>query len=134
LAHAPRSDPHDGIDLSSDVAHAVDVALPVDGGRTRLQHGVADAYGAGVMRKLLELTARGNVEPAWRCHGGHGTSDSRPGRVPPRTKNRQRRDRPLPQSAKTTISGGCGMRCPAGARPSSTSPYRSSAAPMRSSS
>src|SRR5215831_2003593 len=33
LAHAPRSDPHDGIDLSGDVAHAMDIALPVDGGR-----------------------------------------------------------------------------------------------------
>src|SRR5262249_10383666 len=63
LAHAPRSDSHDGVDLSSDVAHAMDVALPIDRGRTRLQHGVADTHGTRVVCKLLELTAGGYVEP-----------------------------------------------------------------------
>src|SRR5262249_27435867 len=38
LAHAPCGDPHDGIDLSGDVAHAMNVALAVDGGRAPPHH------------------------------------------------------------------------------------------------
>src|SRR5262249_37946935 len=104
LAHAPRGDPHDGIDLSGDVAHAMDVALPVDSGRARLQHGVADAYGARVVRKLLERAAGGNVEPTWWRHAGHGTSDGPPERGPPGAQNTtSRATGPLPQPAKITI-------------------------------
>ena len=47
---------------SADVALAADVALPVDGRGARLQHGVADAQGAGVVGELLELAAGGDVD------------------------------------------------------------------------
>src|SRR5262249_34287588 len=74
LAYAPISVPNDGMARWGAIAHAMDVALPVDRGRARLQHGVADAHGPRVVRKLLELAARGNVEPTWWCHGGHGNA------------------------------------------------------------
>ncbi len=46
LAHAPRGDLHDGVDLLGHVALAADVALPIDRGGAGLQNRVADAQRA----------------------------------------------------------------------------------------
>src|SRR5216683_213156 len=74
LAHAPGGDLHDGVDLGGDVALAADVALPVDGGRAGLQHGVADAQRTRVVGGLFELAAGGDVEAGCRCHARESTT------------------------------------------------------------
>ena len=91
LAHAPLGDLHDRLDLPGHVALAAHVALAIDGGGARLQHGVPDAERARVVGERLELPTGRDVDAAWCRHAREdsttregGAGRARPGRGRPR--------------------------------------------------